>query len=62
MKKITSFEINHLDLLPGVYVSRKDAVGDQWVTTLDIRMKAPNREPVINNGELHAMEHVGATF
>lgn len=62
MKKITSFEINHLDLLPGVYVSRLDPVGDQWVTTLDIRMKAPNREPVINNGELHAMEHLGATF
>lgn len=62
MKKIASFTINHLDLLRGVYISRKDYCGDRCITTFDIRMKEPNREPVINNGELHAMEHLGATF
>lgn len=62
MKKIASFTINHLDLLRGVYISRKDYCGDHCITTFDIRMKEPNREPVINNGELHAMEHLGATF
>jgi len=62
MKKIASFTINHLNLLRGVYISRKDYCGDHCITTFDIRMKEPNREPVINNGELHAMEHLGATF
>ncbi|MDO9493147.1 S-ribosylhomocysteine lyase [Acetobacterium sp.] len=62
MKKIASFTINHLDLLRGVYISRKDYCGGYCITTFDIRMKEPNREPVINNGELHAMEHLGATF
>lgn len=62
MKKIASFTINHLDLLRGVYISRKDYCGDNCITTFDIRMKEPNREPVINNGELHALEHLGATF
>lgn len=62
MKKIASFTVNHIDLFPGVYVSRKDVLGDEVITTFDLRMKAPNREPVINNGELHAMEHLGATF
>jgi S-ribosylhomocysteine lyase len=62
MKKIASFTVNHLNLLRGVYVSRKDYCGDHCITTFDIRMKEPNREPVINNAELHAMEHLGATF
>ncbi|WP_372714499.1 S-ribosylhomocysteine lyase [Ilyobacter sp.] len=63
MKKIASFTVNHLDLLRGVYVSRKDVVaGEHVLTTFDIRMKRPNLEPVINNGELHAIEHLGATF
>lgn len=62
MKKIASFTVNHLDLLRGVYVSRKDYCGEHCITTFDIRMKEPNREPVINNAELHAMEHLGATF
>ena len=62
MEKIASFTVNHLDLLPGVYVSRKDRVGDQTVTTFDIRMTAPNREPVMNTAEMHTIEHLGATF
>ncbi len=62
MQKITSFTVNHLDLLPGVYVSRKDPVGDAVITTFDLRMTRPNFEPVINTAELHAMEHLAATF
>lgn len=62
MEKITSFTVDHLHLLPGVYVSRKDKVGDQTVTTFDIRMTRPNYEPVINTAEIHTIEHLGATF
>lgn len=62
MKKIESFQINHLKLKRGIYVSRKDKVGENIVTTFDIRMKEPNNEPVINTAELHAIEHLGATF
>lgn len=62
MKKIESFTVNHIDLLRGVYVSRKDYIGEECVTTFDIRMKEPNREPVINNAELHTLEHLGATY
>lgn len=62
MNKITSFTINHLNLLPGVYVSRQDRSGDTVVTTFDIRMTRPNQEPVMNTAEMHAMEHLGATF
>ena len=62
MEKITSFTINHLKLLPGVYVSRVDYVAGNPVTTFDLRMTAPNREPVMNTAEMHTMEHLGATF
>lgn len=62
MEKIASFTVNHLALLPGIYVSRKDKVGDQVLTTFDLRMTAPNREPVINTAEIHTLEHLGATF
>ena len=62
MEKIASFTVNHLTLLPGIYVSRKDKVGEEVITTFDIRMIAPNREPVINTAEIHTMEHLGATF
>lgn len=62
MKKIESFQVNHLLLKRGIYVSRKDIVGENTVTTFDIRMKEPNNEPVINTAELHAIEHLGATF
>lgn len=62
MEKITSFTINHLKLLPGVYVSRKDKVKSEVVTTFDIRMTRPNFEPVMNTAEVHALEHLGATY
>lgn len=62
MEKITSFTINHLTLLPGIYVSRKDNAGDTVVTTFDIRMTRPNFEPVMNTAEVHTIEHLGATF
>ncbi len=62
MKKIPSFSINHDDLLRGIYVSRKDYIGESVVTTFDIRMKEPNREPAIGYGELHTIEHLAATY
>lgn len=62
MEKITSFTINHLQLLPGIYVSRKDHAGDTVITTFDIRMTRPNFEPVMNTAEIHTIEHLGATF
>ena len=62
MEKIASFTIDHLKLLPGVYVSRKDKVGQQVLTTFDIRMTRPNFEPVLNTAEVHTIEHLGATF
>ncbi len=62
MKKITSFTIDHLKLLPGVYVSRKDPVGNEIITTFDLRMTSPNDEPVMNTAEIHAIEHLAATF
>ena len=62
MEKIPSFTIDHNRLLRGIYVSRKDNVGDDVVTTFDIRMKEPNREPALHPGALHTIEHLGATF
>lgn len=62
MNKIPSFTINHERLLRGIYVSRKDEVGGEVVTTFDIRMKEPNREPVMHPGALHTIEHLAATF
>ncbi|MFR5601240.1 MAG: S-ribosylhomocysteine lyase [Lachnospiraceae bacterium] len=62
MEKITSFTINHLTLLPGIYVSRKDQAGYAAITTFDIRMTRPNFEPVMNTAEMHTIEHLGATF
>lgn len=62
MEKIASFTVNHLDLLPGIYVSRKDHVGQEVLTTFDLRMTMPNREPVMNTAELHTIEHLGATY
>ncbi|PXV96218.1 S-ribosylhomocysteine lyase /quorum-sensing autoinducer 2 (AI-2) synthesis protein LuxS [Lachnotalea glycerini] len=62
MEKITSFTIDHIKLIPGVYVSRKDPVGDGLITTFDIRMTKPNGEPVMNTAEMHAIEHLAATF
>ncbi len=62
MEKITSFTIDHIKLTPGLYVSRKDKVGSETVTTFDLRITSPNDEPVMNTAEVHAMEHLGATF
>lgn len=62
MEKIASFQINHLKLKRGIYVSRKDKVGDEVVTTFDIRMKEPNREPALHNGAIHTIEHLAATY
>ena len=62
MKKITSFTIDHLKLVPGVYVSRKDPIGNEIITTFDLRMTSPNDEPVMNTAEMHAIEHLAATF
>lgn len=62
MEKITSFTINHLSLQPGIYVSRKDPIGEQVITTFDLRMTSPNEEPVMNTAEMHTIEHLAATF
>lgn len=62
MEKIASFTVNHLTLLPGLYTSRKDRIGAETVTTFDLRLTAPNREPVMNTAEVHTIEHLGATF
>lgn len=62
MEKITSFTINHLKLIPGVYVSRVDYVEGHPVTTFDLRMTTPNEEPVMNTAEMHTIEHLAATF
>ncbi|WP_123052912.1 S-ribosylhomocysteine lyase [Clostridium sp. JN-1] len=62
MDKIASFTVNHLKLQPGVYVSRKDKLGEVVLTTFDIRMTKPNSEPVMNTAEVHTIEHLGATF
>lgn len=62
MEKIASFTIDHIKLQPGVYVSRKDHVGAEVITTFDLRMTSPNDEPVMNTAEVHTIEHLGATF
>ncbi len=62
MDKIASFTVNHLELLPGVYVSRKDNVNGNIITTFDLRFTRPNYEPVLNTAEVHAIEHLAATF
>ncbi len=62
MERIASFQVDHIRLNRGIYVSRIDEVNGSYLTSFDIRMKLPNREPVINIAELHTMEHLGATF
>ena len=62
MERIASFQVDHIRLNRGLYVSRIDEVNGNYLTSFDIRMKLPNREPVINIAELHTMEHLGATF
>ena len=62
MEKITSFTVDHIRLQPGLYVSRKDRVGAEVVTTFDLRVTSPNDEPVMNTAEIHTIEHLAATF
>ena len=62
MEKITSFTIDHIRLQPGLYVSRKDKVGAETVTTFDLRLTSPNEEPVLNTAEMHTIEHLAATY
>jgi S-ribosylhomocysteine lyase len=62
MERIASFQVDHIRLNRGIYVSRIDEINGNYLTSFDIRMKLPNREPVINIAELHTMEHLGATF
>ncbi len=62
MNKIESFQIDHLRLLPGLYVSRRDYHDSCCVTTFDLRFTAPNREPVMDMPAIHTIEHLGATF
>ena len=62
MEKIASFLIDHNTLLRGIYVSRKDTIGAETITTFDVRMKEPNRQPVIGSAAMHTIEHIGATF
>ena len=62
MEKITSFTIDHIKLQPGLYVSRKDKIGAETVTTFDLRLTKPNDEPVMNTAEVHTIEHLAATF
>ena len=62
MEKLASFTVDHIKLQPGIYVSRKDQVGEHVITTFDIRMTSPNEEPVMNTAELHTIEHLAATY
>lgn len=62
MEKITSFTIDHIRLQPGLYVSRKDKIGAETVTTFDLRFTSPNEEPVMNTAEMHTIEHLAATY
>ena len=62
MEKITSFTIDHIRLVPGLYVSRKDIIGTETVTTFDLRLTSPNDEPVMNTAEVHTIEHLAATY
>ena len=62
MKKIPSFTIDHIRLKRGVYLSRQDKVGNEVVSTFDVRMKEPNREPVLSPSAIHTIEHLAATF
>ena len=62
MEKIASFTVNHITLEPGIYVSRKDYVGEEVITTFDLRVTSPNDEPVLNTAEVHTIEHLAATY
>ena len=62
MKLIASFQVDHTRIVPGIYVSRRDKVAGGWITTFDVRMKTPNKEPAIHPNAMHTIEHIIATF
>lgn len=62
MKLIASFQVDHTKIVPGIYVSRRDKVNGGWITTFDIRMKTPNKEPAVHPNAMHTIEHVVATY
>ena len=62
MEKIASFTVDHIKMQPGLYVSRKDTIGAETVTTFDLRLTSPNEEPVMNTAEIHTIEHLAATY
>ena len=62
MKRIESFKIDHFNLFAGIYVSRRDSSDNTTVTSFDLRITSPNREPVIDMPALHTIEHLGATY
>lgn len=62
MERIASFKMNHINLMPGLYVSRRDQSMGCTITTFDLRITAPNREPVMDMPALHTIEHMAATF
>ena len=61
MELIQSFSVDHTEIIPGIFVSREDKIGKETVTTYDIRLKKPNREPVIDVAAMHSLEHIVAT-
>ena len=62
MELIASFAVDHTRIVPGIFVSRTDKVGTDFVTTYDIRLKRPNREPGVDVAAMHSLEHIIATF
>ena len=62
MELIASFQVDHTRIVPGIYVSRRDKVAGGWITTFDVRMKTPNKEPAIHPNAMHTIEHVVATY
>lgn len=62
MNKVTSFQIDHEKLMPGIYVARRDAVGSKVITTFDVRFKAPYRQPPLTPAVIHTLEHLGAVY
>ena len=62
MELIQSFSVDHTRIVPGIFTSRVDRLGEYSVTTYDIRLKRPNREPVIDVAAMHSLEHIIATY
>ena len=62
MDLIPSFSVDHTRIVPGIFTSRVDTLGDQKVTTYDIRVTRPNIEPAVDTAAMHSLEHLIATF